>query len=362
MSPVRRIRVMIVDDSSVVRHYLRRALERCPDIEVIADAPDARIARDRIVALKPDVVTLDIEMPGIDGITLLRAIMTHAPVPVIIVSSIATEGSVAAIKALDAGAVDVIAKPGSAYNIEGIDDLIVERVRRAAVTPVSRGATLAAARQSISGARAALRAARTPVVKSTEVRFAEGQIVALGSSTGGTQALGAVLSAFPKNAPPVVMVQHITAPFGTAFAARLNSNTGLDVREATEGEELQSGMVRLAPAGSHLVVDHRNGRYVTRLRRGPVVKQQRPAADVLMDSVATAAGSHAVGAILTGMGDDGCDGLLAMRKAGAKTFAQDEATSAVYGMPRACMANGAASAAVPLPRMTATLLGALKTR
>lgn len=335
-----RIRVLIVDDSLVVRKILRDAFVAAGDFEVVGEAPDPVVARDLVVQLRPQVMTVDVEMPRLDGISFVRAVMQHMPVPMVVVSTLTAAGSGLALAAMEAGAADVVLKPTSSEGLRDIGRSIVDRVRIAARSPIKLTST----------------GAVRPVVTS-EVRAPAGTIVAIASSTGGVAALSTVLPALPRGFPPVVIVQHIHPAFATSFSARLNGLCAMDVREATEGEVLETGMVRVAPGDVHLVVEAAGpGRYRTALRGGPKVCYQRPAADVLMHSVARAAGRLAVGVVLTGMGEDGADGAAAIKQAGGRAIAQDEATSAVYGMPKAARDRGAADQVLPLGSIAEALV------
>jgi two-component system chemotaxis response regulator CheB len=402
----RRIRVLVVDDSALVRRMVREALEAAGDIEVVGVAPDPFVAREKLLELSPDVMTLDVEMPKLDGISFLHAVMAHQPLPVIILSSVTQEGSERALEALAAGAVDVLAKPGASNSLGDMGAALVDRVRLAAQskfrrrparpapppartgaapvanvtplrasptpTPAPRLAETAApspgqAERSVSAliAQAAQRnaaraaAPRLPVLE-VNARWAPDQLIALGASTGGTEALAQVLARLPANAPPVVLVQHIHAAFVGSFAHRLNGLCAGQVALAQDGEVLRPGQVRVAPGDQHLVVERGPEGLRTRLKGGPKVCHQRPAADVLFHSVAQAAGPRAVAALLTGMGSDGADGLAAMRRAGARTLAQDEATSVVWGMPGEAWQRGAAESLVALPDVAQALLERLK--
>lgn len=336
--PARVIRVLIVDDSAVVRQLLSRDLSRDNSIQVVGTAPDPYVARDKILELKPDVLTLDVEMPRMDGLTFLRKLMEYHPMPVVVLSSLTGKGTDMAVEALAAGAVEVLGKPGSAYELGDLGPRLVETIKRAAVSSVRR--TAAAPRDS----------APTPVhLRTTE------QILAIGASTGGVQALTEVLTAFPANTPGTVIVQHMPAGFTASFAKRLDSLCRVRVREACDGDAVLPGHVLIAPGGRHMLLTRSGACYGVTLRDGPPVFHQKPAVDVLFDSVARHAGPNAVGAILTGMGADGAQGLLKMRKAGARTIAQDQATCVVFGMPQEAIKCGAAEQVVPLeavaPRM-----------
>lgn len=337
-----RIRVLIVDDSSVVRKILRDAFVAAGDFDVVGEAPDPVVARDMVVQLRPQVMTVDVEMPRLDGISFVRAVMQHMPIPMVVVSTLTAAGSTLALSAMEAGAADVVLKPTSAQGLKDIGRTIVERVRVASQAQV----------------KAPRAGSPTPVTPSrVEVRPPPGTLVAIASSTGGVAALSSVIPALPRSFPPIVIVQHIHPAFATSFAGRLNGLSQMNVREAVEGEILEAGMVRVAPGDVHLVVESAGAnRYRTALRTGPKVCYQRPAADVLMHSVARTAGRLGIGVVLTGMGEDGADGLLAMKQAGARTLAQDEASSAVYGMPRAARDRGAADQIVGIDAVATALV------
>ncbi len=328
------VRVLIVDDSSLVRQMLSRALADNKQIQVVGTAPDPYVARDMIVQLNPDVLTLDVEMPRMDGISFLRKLMQYHPMPVIIFSSLTAAGTQTAIEALSAGAVEVLAKPGESYSVGQMGPILAERIIAAAACRPGSVATQApAAPSAIAGGY--------------------DKIIALGASTGGVQALTAVLTQFPADAPATLVVQHMPTKFTASFAQRLDGLCRVRVREAQEGDELLPGRVLLAPGGFHMCLMRANR---VSVRQGPAVHHQMPSVEVLMHSVAKAAGARAVGAILTGMGADGALGLLAMRQAGARTIAQDQSTSVVYGMPMEAMKCGAAERAVPLSQIAATVL------
>lgn len=337
------IRTLIVDDSAIVRRVLTAILEAQPDIEVAGTAPDPYIARDRILSLKPDVVTLDIEMPRMDGLTFLERIMRYHPLPVIVISSLAQGSTKAAMEALSRGAVDVLAKPGGPYSVGDLKDDLPRRVRAAAA---ARPARRDPAPPAGTGTPVAAPAAGRPR-----------GLIAIGASTGGTQAIEQVIRNLPAQMPPIVVTQHIPPVFSAAFAERLNRVAALEVREAAGGELLEPGMVFVAPGGFHLLVEAAGpGRWRTRLDNGPKVCFQKPSVDVLFQSVARSAGAQALGVILTGMGSDGAEGLLAMRHAGAWTAAQDEASCVVFGMPREAIELGAAGNVLPLHQIAGALL------
>ncbi len=327
------VRVLIVDDSAVVRQILQRELGRAPGIEVIGTASDPYIARNKIVELRPDVITLDIEMPRMDGITFMRKLMKYHPLPVIVVSSLTGPGSIMALEALDAGAVDILPKPGPAYSVGDLSSELAERVKAVAKVTPERFRP------------------REPVDMPhsiTPLKVTTTKVVAIGASTGGTKALQDILSAMPSNGPAMVITQHMPERFTTSFAERLDALSAMEVREARDGDRVSPGVALIAPGNRHMVLRRTGAIYSVSILDGPLVSRHRPSVDVLFKSVARAAGSNAVGLILTGMGDDGVKGLLEMRQAGARTLAQDEASSVVYGMPKEAMDNGSAEEEVSL--------------
>jgi len=339
------IRVLVVDDSALVRRILTEALDRHPDIEVVGTATDPYVARERIVALRPDVVTLDVEMPRMDGLSFLAKLMRHFPLPVVVVSSVTPQNSDAALRALALGAVDVIAKPGAMQATAEVTDELVRAVRTAARARVSR---LVEAVVDLPG--------RAPAIASLDSTH---KVIAIGASTGGTQAIEAVLRRFPVDAPATVIVQHMPEHFTLSFAKRLDSICAMSVREARDGDVLAPGLALVAPGGKHLVIQASGARWVARVKDGPKVHHQRPAVDVTFQSLARCAGRNVVAALLTGMGADGAKGMLALRDAGAHTIAQDEATSVVWGMPREAIKLDAATEVLPLHDVANGLLHAL---
>jgi two-component system chemotaxis response regulator CheB len=333
-------RVLVVDDSAVVRQCLVKQLSSDPGIEVVGTAPDPFVARDKILNLKPDVVTLDVEMPRMDGITFLRKLMAHHPIPVIVLSSLTAQGTETAIQAMEAGAIEVLSKPSAAYAIDEMGAKLISKVKlaaRARLPAVKRAAAVA------------------PPPKLSMVATTD-KILAIGASTGGVQALTEVITAFPKNAPGTVIVQHMPAHFTTSFAARLNKMCEVDVREAADGDSVVPGRVLIAPGGAHMQLRRSGACYYVQIKDGPEVHHQKPSVDVLFDSVAKYAGQNAVGAILTGMGADGAAGLLNMRRSGARTVAQDEATSIVFGMPMEAIKRGGAEEVLPLDAIAPALI------
>lgn len=335
-----KIRVLVVDDSAVVREVLVRELGRLPDIEVVGTAPDPFIARDKIVRLAPDVMTLDVEMPRMDGITFLHKVMAHRPVATIVVSSLTPKGGDMAMEALDAGAVDVLCKPGAAYTIGDLVPVLADQIRAA------------------SRVKFELLCPKVPVapVRKLALTRTTNCIVALGASTGGTQALERVLTSFPANCPGTLITQHMPPEFTRSFAARLDRVCAMEVREAKDGDTVTPGVALVAPGNYHMELRRNGAQYIAVLHQGERRHFQRPAVDCLFESVATWAGRNCVAALLTGMGADGADGLLRIREAGGRTFAQDQATSIVWGMPGEAVKRGAAEEVLPLDRIAERIL------
>ncbi len=339
---MKKIRVLVVDDSAVVRKVFTEELSREKDIEIIGTAPDPYVAREKIVALKPDVITLDIEMPRMDGLTFLGKLMKHYPLPVIIVSSLTKEGGSLALEALESGAVDVISKPGEAYSVGDMSVQLAEKIRgasrvnMAARKPPKRAIKNVAAKRSLS--------------KSTN------KIIAIGASTGGTEALKEVLISLPVNVPGIVIVQHMPAKFTTSFSRRLDKLCKIGVKEAEDGDSIVPGHALIAPGNFHMVMRRSGARYYVNIKGGPLVCHQRPAVDVLFNSVAAYGGANAIGVILTGMGRDGARGLEKMKQAGAKTIAQDEKSCVVFGMPKEAIATGCVDKVVPLDQVAQTII------
>jgi two-component system chemotaxis response regulator CheB len=341
----RPIRLLVVDDSALARKIITSSLAPFADIEIVGTAVDPYVARDKILELCPDVVTMDIEMPRMDGITFLKLIMKHRPMPVIIISSITPAGSLKAMEALEAGAVDVMEKPGSSYAAHADGIHLAEKIRAAASARVrarSGETTLFTRRPTSATGNGTTRHRSFPARK----------IILLGASTGGTEALKTVLTSLPGDLPGICIVQHIPAHFSKAFADRLNQICQMEVREASHGDIVQPGLALIAPGGRHLLLKWQAGHYVAELNDGPPVHHQRPSVDIMFDSAVKAgAGPHAVAAVLTGMGADGAAGLLCLRKAGAATVAQDEETCVVFGMPREAVRLGAAQHVLALSRI-----------
>ncbi len=343
-----KIKVLIVDDSALVRKIFNETLSKEPDIDVVGTAPDPYVARDKIVQLKPDVITLDIEMPRMDGLTFLKKLMQYYPMPVIVVSSLTPQGSKMALDALESGAVEVLAKADTSYSVGDMNDQLVEKIRMGARAHIHRRPepSTPAPKLAVGGSQ--------PLSETTQ------KIIAIGASTGGTEAIKAVLMSMPPNIPGILIVQHMPAHFTTSFAERLNQLCQVRVREAKDGDSVLNGEVLIAPGNFHMVLKRSGTRYYTNIKEGPLVHHQRPAVDILFHSVAKCAGPNAVGVILTGMGADGAEGLLQMKKAGAKTIAQDEASCVVYGMPKEAVKLGAADRIAPLERIPQEIIHCLQ--
>jgi two-component system, chemotaxis family, protein-glutamate methylesterase/glutaminase len=339
------VKVLVVDDSAIVRKVLSEELSRERGIEVVGTAPDPYVARDKIVRLKPDVITLDIEMPRMDGLTFLKKLMRHYPMPVIIVSSLTKKGGSLAMEALSLGALEVICKPSAAYSVGDMSLQLADKIKAVARVDV---------RRNMPPPDDAV-----PVRKETPAQALSAttnKIIAIGASTGGTEAIKAVLTGMPPNSPGIVVVQHMPAKFTTSFAERLDSLCAVNVKEAEDGDSVVNGRVLIAPGNYHMLLRRSGARYFVQVKTGPMVHHQRPSVDVLFKSMADYAGSNAVGVILTGMGADGADGLLKMREAGARTIAQDEQSCVVFGMPKEAIKLGAAEKVVPLQQVTKTSL------
>jgi len=346
-----KIRVLVVDDSALVRQTLSQVLESDPQIEVIATASDPFVAAERIGEEVPDVITLDIEMPRMDGLTFLRKIMTQHPIPVVICSSLAEEGAQSTLQALEYGAVDIIAKPrvGSRQFLEESRELLCETVKAAAVARLRSPSRSVPVEPKLT-ADAILPKPPAATLETTE------KVVVIGASTGGTEALRAVLEALPPDAPGIVIVQHMPELFTRAFADRLNGLCQISVQEAARNDTVLRGRALIAPGNHHLLLKRSGARYYVDIKDGPLVSRHRPSVDVLFRSAARYAGQNAVGVIMTGMGDDGASGMAEMKAAGAVTIAQDEATSVVFGMPCEAIKRGAVDIVLPLSRIAGSIL------
>ena len=335
---------MIVDDSAIIRKLFSEELSRDPAIEVVGKAPDAFIARDKIVQLEPDVITLDVEMPRMDGITFLRRLMRHHPLPVIVVSSLTVEGGELAMEALEAGAIEVVCKPGDTSESGVFGRMLIEKIKIAA---------------NASVARQAEHIHPEPIPATGLSTLSTDRIIAVGASTGGTQALRQLMSAMPASAPGMLIVQHMPELFTQTFADRLNSLSRMEVKIASDGEQVACGKALVAPGNVHMLLERSAGCYRVRLKDGPMVCRQKPSVEMLFKSVARCAGENAIGVILTGMGNDGAEGMRLMRKSGAATIAQDRKTCVVYGMPGAAVELGAVDHIESLEDIPARILSFL---
>jgi two-component system chemotaxis response regulator CheB len=337
------VKVLIVDDSSVVRSVLSRELGKDPAILVVGTAQDPLIASEKIEQLNPDVLTLDLELPRMDGLTFLRGLMRHHPLPVIIVSAFTPKGSKLAMDALELGAVEIIQKPSAAFSLGDMAADLIAKIKAAAGAKVR----LSAPSNGPVAAAAVLRLSRPS---------AANKIIALGASTGGTQALQTVLTQLPADIPPILIVQHMPEGFTRTFAERLNSLCTFEVKEGVHGDAVVPGRAIVAPGGKHMELAKHGGKWVIELNEGPKVSRQRPSVEVLFQSVARLAGKQAVAAIMTGMGGDGAEGMLALKNAGAQTIAQDEQSCVVFGMPKEAIRMGGVNHVVPLTKIPETIL------
>ena len=331
-----KLKVLIVDDSAIVRKIFTEVLSRQPDLEVVGTAPDPYVARDKIVQTRPDVITLDVEMPRMDGLSFLKKIMHYYPMPVIIVSSLTPRGSKMALEALELGAVEVLAKPDGAFSVGELGVELVEKIRAAAHIRFNPKKPTEAVPPSTKP---------SPLTQTTE------KIIAIGASTGGTEAIKDILLQLPSNTPGMVIVQHMPPKFTTAFAERLNQQCAMEVKEAQDGDSVTTGRALLAPGNYHMLLKRSGARYYVQVKSGPPVQHQRPSVDVLFNSAALSGGANVIGVILTGMGADGAEGLLAMKERGAYTIAQDEASCVVFGMPKEAIKRGATHKVLPLIRI-----------
>ena len=347
------IRVLVIDDSAVVRQALTMILSKAGF--AVTTAGDPLIALEKIAKERPDAITLDIEMPRMDGLTFLRRIMAENPIPTVVCSSLAEEGSEVAVRALEEGALDIVVKPklGVKGFLEESAQRLVSVVRAAAAADLGKRAVLR--RAPAPGPAASPHAAAPPAAASV-IRQTTHKVVVIGASTGGTEALRVLLEALPPDAPGIAIVQHMPEYFTNQFAQRLDQTCRLEVKEATADDRIVSGRALVAPGNHHLQVRRSGALYVAELWDGPRVTRHRPSVDVLFKSAALACGPNAMAVILTGMGDDGSEGMLEMKKAGAFTVAQDQATSVVFGMPKEAIAIGAVEEVLPLERIAAAIM------
>ena len=331
-----KLKVLIVDDSAVVRKIFTEVISRQPDLEVVGTAPDPYVARDKIVQTRPDVITLDVEMPRMDGLTFLKKIMHYHPLPVIIVSSLTQRGSKMDLEALESGAVEVLAKPDGACSVGELGAQLVDKIRASAhvrFTPKKNSEP------------------PSPATKLAPLTQTTDKIIAIGASTGGTEAIKEVLLRLPSNTPGVVIVQHMPPKFTTAFAERLNQQCAMEVKEAQDGDSVTTGRALLAPGNFHMLLKRSGARYHVQVKNGPPVHHQCPSVDVLFNSAALSGGGNVIGVILTGMGADGAEGMLAMQNRGAYTIAQDENSCVVFGMPKEAIRRGGVQKVLPLSRI-----------
>jgi len=351
----KKIRVLIVDDSAVVRQTLEGILSSDPEIEVMATASDPFIAADRMRVEVPDVITLDVEMPRMDGLTFLRKIMSQHPLPVVICSSLAESGSETALRALEYGAVDIITKPrmGTKQFLEESKVMVCDAVKAAAAAQVKRQSAHlreVAPKLSADAILAKSRAGEEAMIRTTE------KVVVVGASTGGTEALKDFLTAFPLDTPGIVIVQHMPENFTKAFALRLDSLCSISVKEAENNDTVIRGRALIAPGNHHMLLKRSGARYYVEIKEGPLVSRHRPSVDVLFRSAARYAGKNSIGVIMTGMGDDGAKGMLEMKEAGATTIAQDEDSCVVFGMPKKAIELNAVDRVLPLTAIAGAVM------
>jgi two-component system chemotaxis response regulator CheB len=347
-----KIRVLTVDDSALMRQVLASLLSKDSDIEVIGSAPDPFIAREKIKALNPDVITLDVEMPKMDGLTFLEKLMRGHPMPVVMVSSLTEAGCQTTLRALELGAVDFITKPKIDLR-EGMEEIaqdLISKVKAAAVANVKRQASGVRRETTPLTPYPSLLTSGGAMIKTTD------RVIAFGSSTGGTEAVKDVLMALPPNTPPIVITQHMPERFTKTWADRMNSLCRISVKEAQDGDSVLPGHALVAPGGYHMTLVRSGARYSVSINQDPPVNRHRPSVDVLFDSVAQYAGANAIGVILTGMGGDGAKGMLAMKQAGAYTIAQDEASCVVFGMPKEAIKLGGVDKVLPLAEIPAAIV------
>ena len=345
-----RIRVLTVDDSALMRQVLAALLSKDPDIEVIGSAPDPYIAREKIKSLNPDVITLDVEMPKMDGLTFLEKLMRGRPMPVVMVSSLTEVGCQTTLRALELGAVDFITKPKFDLR-EGMEEIaqeLIEKVKAAAQAKV-RG-------KGVGGSGVGGKVVAIPLAPGGAMIKTTDTIIAIGASTGGTEAVKDVLEALPPNTPPILITQHMPAHFTKTWADRMNSLCRISVKEAEDGDSVLPGHALVAPGGCHMTLVRSGARYTVRINQDPPVNRHRPSVDVTFASVAQYAGANAVGVILTGMGGDGAKEMLTMKQAGAFTIAQDEASCVVFGMPKEAIKLGGVDKILPLSEIPSAIV------
>lgn len=343
-------KVLVVDDSALVRKILGEEIAKFSDFSVVGSAIDPYDAREKIFQLHPDILTLDLEMPRMDGLSFLAKLMKHHPMPVVVVSSQAPQGSKSAMAALELGAVEIVSKPGSQFTVPDVSRNLIHALRAAAAIPKEK----LMLRQLLAGKETESDPTVPALLKTTH------KVVAIGASTGGTQAIEAVMSKMPADAPGTVIVQHMPASFTGVFAKRLNKACQMEVREARDRDDVTTGVALVAPGDRHMVLSKDGARYQVRIKDGPRVHFQRPSVDVLFHSVALNSGANAVGILLTGMGSDGAKGMLAMHSQGAHTIVQDEESSIIFGMPKEAINLGGVSEILPLDKVAGAILQNLR--
>jgi len=338
----RKIRVLVIDDSALIRSVMKEIIDKEKDMECVGAAPDPLVAREMIKSLNPDVLTLDVEMPKMDGLDFLERLMRLRPMPVVMVSTLTEAGSNITFRALELGAVDFVSKPKMDI-VRGMEEYAME------ITDKIRAAAEAKVRKSSSAASIQERFSADAILPSVSVRYSSTEkLIIIGASTGGTEAIKEVLTRLPADVPGILVTQHMPENFTKSFADRLNSLCKISVKEAEHNERILPGHAYIAPGHSHLLLKRSGANYMTELSQGPPVNRHRPSVDVLFRSAANVAGANALGIILTGMGKDGAQGLLEMKQAGSHTIAQDEASCVVFGMPREAIAMGGACEVLPL--------------
>lgn len=338
------IKVLVVDDSALIRQILSEIIKSEPDMTLVGAAPDAFVAKKLVLEKAPDVITLDIEMPKVDGLRFLEVLMNAKPTPVVMISTLTEKGADATLRSLELGAIDFVAKPkiGVAQGMADYHEMIVEKIRTAARSKVKKR-----------------NPTKSAVVKAVSYSGTE-KVIAIGASTGGTEAIKEVLSTFPANAPATVITQHMPAGYTSTFAKRLDSVCQMQVKEAKGGERLLPGQAYLAPGDKHMEIERSGADYRIRLSDGPRVSGHKPSVDVLFNSLCRSAGGNAIGVLLTGMGSDGAMGLLELRNAGSETFCQDEASCIVFGMPKVAIEKGAAKRVVSLEDMGSVVMNTVE--
>jgi two-component system chemotaxis response regulator CheB len=345
--PKKKLKVLIIDDSALVRDILKKGLSKDPNIEVVGAAPDVFIGRDMIVKYRPNVLTLDIEMPRMDGVEFLKKLMPQYPLPVVVVSSLTQKGKDITLQALEAGAVDYVPKPAKDI-ARGLEEMMLELITKVKIASTANVSSWKNKRPEPKS--------KEEIEESKALSESTDKVVVIGASTGGTEAIRKVIENLPQTTPGIVVVQHMPAGFTKTFADRLNQVSLMQVKEAEDGDRIFNGRVLIAPGDFHMKVKRSGGQYIVSCEQGDKVNGHRPAADVLMLSAAEHVGANGFGVILTGMGNDGARGMKAMKDAGAKTIGQDESTSVVYGMPKVAYEMGGVDIQMPLDKIPKSLI------